>query len=306
MKIAILILSANTEICDRNKNAIVDTYVNQLFSKEREHEYNVFFYSGDAVDEYINHDHDNKFSCISLTAKDDIYNTFEKTIDAFKAVYEYNDYDYIIRCNISAFINVELLDAVMSSATKGFIYCNAINTVITNIEYLNDIYPRGDFYIIGRDDVKGVIEKSSVFYGKYNDFVGLDHVDDVLVGMSYILYKGDSYYDYIKSLIYNYIPCTMEQGFDINSISPYAICSRVKTLPPDVSYSGYSWEDNVYRLDDVKKMHTLSEYTKGLKYERGDINKLVIPDDKTRHTPVSYITNVNVGVVKSILKNKRA
>ena len=82
MRIAILILSANTEICDRNKNAIVDTYVNQLFSKEREHEYNVFFYSGDAVDEYIHHD--NKFSsCIRLKAKDDIYNTFEKTIDAF-------------------------------------------------------------------------------------------------------------------------------------------------------------------------------------------------------------------------------
>ena len=60
----------------------------------------------------------------------------------------------------------------------------------------------------------------------------------------------------LKTFTYSFLP----NNTDIRGFNKFAISSRVKTMPPGVRYSGYSWEDNEYRRCDaekIKKIHGL-------------------------------------------------
>ena len=57
-------------------------------------------------------------------------------------------------------------------------------------------------------------------------------------------------------LQYGYYPEASEK---IKSVSLNSIGNRVKTNPPGINYSGYSWADNEYRRFDSKKMLYLNQ-----------------------------------------------
>ena len=48
--------------------------------------------------------------------------------------------------------------------------------------------------------------------------------------------------------------------------------TRVKTIPPGIGYSGYSWEDNDYRKMDVYKMNLINEKIKATDFSKEKIS----------------------------------
>ena len=150
---------------------------------------------------------------IETPTRDGINYTFEKTIECFKMLEnlaeekDYFNYDWLVRINISTYVNIRLLDHVLNTAKKDVIYSTAVNAILDGDLYLNDVYPRGDFYIISHDMVQSVLGVSNKFYvdvRKRDDyeklFINVPHVDDVLFHLRvFLILKKPSHH---QSLVY--------------------------------------------------------------------------------------------------------
>ena len=275
MKIAIQVLSTLKEPSTRNIDAIKRTYVayaNYLMrEKKLRNTYDFYFYYGGyenelsetvvETDETIEHCFN-----IKIPLEESIYNTFEKGIEALKVA---DKYDWYVRSNISCYINIPILDKAFIAFDKNIVYCNSINSFINDENYFNDLYPRGDFMIFSREVKEGILKVAPKFIRcdyAMKDRLNIPHVDDCMFGICLIDYFGEKYYDHLKALKYNYIPT-------YKTDEPYVwdknyIASRVKTIPPGINFSGYSWEDNQYRENDVRKMEVLNEEIKNTDYSK--------------------------------------
>jgi hypothetical protein len=123
--------------------------------------------------------------------------------------------------------------------------------------------------VFSREVREGILKVSPKFircdYSMKNR-LNIPHVDDCMFGMCIMNYFGEKYYDHLKALYYNYIPTYKEDDkfvWDKNYIS-----TRVKTIPPGINFSGYSWEDNDYRKMDVVKMERINEEIKNTDYSK--------------------------------------
>lgn len=248
MKCCVLIMADNRELSARNLNAIYQTYVKEynLNKSEFDNEYEFYYYTGgyDKFDVIDNHIH-----CVS---PDDLYGTFDKTVEAFKYCLSMEP-DFIIRTNISTYINIRLLDKCLSILNKNSVYCNKICTYLDDENILNKFYPRGDAYIIHKDLLSKCI-KCLEDYDPKRDYMADDKYDDVLFGLLLLRVFGDDFIHYIKPMNYN---CFL--GNTIDAAVYNCIFSRLKTCPPN-SYSGYSWDDNEYRLHDTEKFISIDKY----------------------------------------------
>lgn len=323
MKVAILILSTTNEPSTSNVAAMKDTFISYCdkHSDKFKHEYTFFEYYGIlgnnnyvtnmifSSDEVIKES--NNFYKIKLASEDGIYNTFEKTVYAFEKVNELGKYDWFVRINISTYLNVPLLDRILGYLDNTIIYSNALNTYITDEKYFNDIYPRGDFYMFS----KYTYDKVSKYFSKYvfdiNNFRTIfentvPHVDDCLMGLCIIEALGNKYYEKLKTLTYNFLP----RDIDISGFNKYALASRVKTIPPGVNYSGYSWDDNKYRRCDaekIKRIHDIVIDTNYYSITPGIFNQILLADDSTSSRPTLLIqmSNQRISTIKEHIKRKR-
>lgn len=314
MKIAVLILSTSKEPSTSNVQAMKDTFIAYCSTNKDKlnHEYMFYEYYGLGVDSAtdIVKETDN-FSVIRLGENDGIHYTFEKTVKAFREVNKIDNYDWFIRINISSYINIPLIDKILTMLNTGDVYTSAINSYIDDFKYANDIYPRGDFYMLSKD----VYDKVEVNFDKYvinyNNLenilsINVPHVDDCLFGLCMI--DGvNQYYDHIKMFAYNFVP----RGFDRRFISLYAVSSRVKTLPPDATYSGYSWDDNEYRRCDGEKMKKIHDVVTSFNYSNvtpvmlRDV--IIVNDSSERSRPTLFIhaSDENISTFRNYLKRKR-
>ena len=305
-------MSTNKEPSITNERGMYETFIKytQDNKDSLNHKYDFYFYYADQTKfagdyqkdlTYIQSVQSNVYN-VYCNVQESIYRTFEKTIFTFNIM---KDYDWYIRITISNFINIELLDIVLDEMDKSFIYCNAINTIVSDENYLNDIYPRGDFYMIS-DIVKTAIlpEANKLLFSDVSlDFkkrCNVIHVDDCLLGVALIKTFGNTYQDMLKMLKYNFIPRDSIENFD-----KFAISSRVKTIPPDETYSGYSWEDNEYRRQDYKKMKLLYDNMLLLEYKHISLNDLLIDESVGRPTIFVQYLNTHLPVIKRYLKNKK-
>ena len=311
MKVAIEILSTNIEPSTSNIQGIKDTYItlaNELSKNNKlKHEYDFYFYYGGYSVSTLGTaavvEKDNEYSnCykIKIGLEETIYNTFEKGIWALKYV---NGYDWYIRTNISCYINIPLLDEVLSQFDEDVVYCNAINSFINDERYFNDLYPRGDMMIFSNKTKNGILSVSDKYIrcdvAKKNR-LNIPHVDDCMFGLCFIDYFGDEYYNHLRALAYNYLPDASET-ID-RDISFSYIGNRVKTIPPGVTYSGYSWEDNKYRRYDIKKMEYLNKNIKRFSYKGTKLENLYSDLKKTLFI---HLSNQNIDTFKVFLKTKR-
>lgn len=282
MKIAIAIMSSNHAVSQRNTECQIETFVNNLFAKERNNEYRVYVYRGRKdADEKVGVTRKGNYYEIVCAANDSILGTFEKTYEAYLEILDtYKDLDFLVRTNISSYLNVNLLDCVMTDdVDRDLVLCNSINTVFDcGGVYMNQLFPRGDFYIIGKDNLVGALNYAPDFINGTAANHTLIHVDDVLFGMClYEHKKGIHVYDNLHTVIYGYHPQEEIVGGKEN-INPFCLSYRVKTVPPGVTHSGYGWEDNVWRNYDLSKMKFLHEFLKDAKYKDIKISKLIMPD----------------------------
>ena len=117
---------------------------------------------------------------------------------------------------------------------------------------------------------------------------GVDHVDDCLIGCCFIDYAGPDYYKSLYMLSYTYLP-NHEVGDDIKP-QKYNIGTRVKTVPPNETYSGYSWEDNEWRKKDCEKMIKLTEYVENNPFEYIGLKMKDVLVDKKNSRPTLFIS----------------
>jgi len=289
MNIGILIMSTMFDPAKRNvesfKNTVIKDYLDN--KNEFKNEYHFYeYYSCKEVESSEPYSvYENKgLTSISLNEDEGVYRTFEKTIESFDYLIDdcSTKYDFIVRINISTFINLRVLDRVINDMKKDVVYCNAINTHVnaSSEEYLNDIYPRGDMMIMSYELMRA-IRKVGLKYMycdmDLNHRICVEHVDDCLIGICLIDIFGDEYYTHMQMLKYNFIP---QPSGDVSSADmTNCIGSRVKTIPPTEKYSGYSWDDNEYRKFDCEKFENLILEAKKCFYS-GILLENLIPDRK--------------------------
>jgi hypothetical protein len=89
-------------------------------------------------------------------------------------------------------------------------------------------------------------------------------------------------------LSYTYLP----DHEIIDELKPqkYNIGTRVKTVPPTETYSGYSWDDNEYRKVDCDKMYKLMEYIEKNPYEYTGLKMADVLVDKKQSRPTLFIS----------------
>ena len=311
MRIAVMIMSASVEPAVRNTDAIIRYVADDCADMARrgglanEYVFYPYLTDGGVPGVYPVDGHDGCFRVVT-SAPDDIYGTFEKTVEAYRMIP--NDFDFIIRMNISCFLNIRMLDAMIGTADPDRVYCNAVNTVISSYKYSNLIYPRGDFWMMSAavaDKVFAAADRFAVDRANPADFMkmtaDLDHVDDVLTGMCLAAAYGKEYTGMIKPVYYQYIPDKTDSSGQIPvRLCVHALTSRVKTTPAGM-YSGYSWKDNEYRLHDVIKMRLLSDFYKKMSradYDGVTFDDIVVPDD-------SYDSMILYSLVRASLSEAR-
>ena len=314
MEIAVLIMGADMQPALRNIDAFKDTvvrYVNDNKDRLR-HRYTFYVYYGSVpgIDMNVDETYGNLFY-ISTPYEESVYRTFEKTHHVISLLCsdENKKIDLFVRVNISMYLNIDLMDAVADKLKPCNVYCNAINSHVNmNSEYYNDIYPRGDLMIFDRY-IADIIAKEGTKYlncdFRMKDRIGVEHVDDCMIGICLIDGIGKDYYKHIYMLKYNYLPATEISNDQINR---YAIGSRIKTVPPEIGYSGYSWDDNDYRLKDVEKFHWLYHFyiNNKMSYDFIKMADVLVEKDKSRPTLFVQVDNRNVfDVFWRFLEQKR-
>ena len=299
MKIAIMVMAANAEPSTRNLEAIKNTLVRyQNEHKDKfKNEYDFYFYwsGGDDMKKEVNVSTSKEYSnlkYIEVKEEESVYRTFEKSIKAFDYVYRNNDYDWYVRMNISMWINIDLLDSVIFSFKPNSMYGNALNSYVNlNCAYCDDLYARGDLMIFDKDVMKGILGNAMKFLysdWRMTDRYGVDHVVDCLIGCCFIDYAGPDYYKSLYMLSYTYLP-NHEVGDDIKP-QKYNIGTRVKTVPPNETYSGYSWDDNEWRKKDCEKMIKLTEYVENNPFEYIGLKMKDVLVDKKNSRPTLFIS----------------
>lgn len=311
MRIAVFMMAACVEPSTRNSQAFKNTVVKYCNdNKDRlKNTYEFYVYSALPVEDHENCDivsaytQDEKYDnlhYIVVNESESVYRTFEKTYDAFWYVdHDLEEkYDLYVRVNISMYLNIDLLDNVADKLKPGNVYCNAINSYVNlNSEYCNDLYPRGDLMIFDHKILEDIIYGDLCEYLLHDDLFieanDVDHVDDCLIGVCLINSLGKDYYKHLYMLKYNYLPDT---EIDMKKISSYAIGSRIKTVPPEVGYSGYSWDDNDYRKKDVEKFHYLYDYYNNKEFDYSNVKMADVLVDKSSSRPTLFVHAQNVNV----------
>lgn len=291
MDVLVALMSFNGEPSIRNVQAFKESVIADYVKNRDKFTNNYVFYeyvSDETMDHDILCEQSSEYDCLyKVTVKEheSVYRTYEKTCKFLYFINNNVQYDVLIRINTSMFLNIRLVDKVISSADEDVVYCNAINAHANlTTEYMNDIYPRGDLFIMNKKIVSGVLEYAGKYM--YNDVadknrIDVDHADDCLIGVCLIDVFGKTYFEHLKMIRYNFFP---DPAIDENRVDWLSIGSRVKTLPPDVDYSGYSWDDNEYRECDAKKIIQMTDIILkyGIGYDDITINELIVPDSISR------------------------
>ena len=316
MKVAVQILSTCEEPSTRNIEAIKNTYIalaNSL-SKEKKlkHKYDFYFYyakymcTGEFADEV------NGAVCIKdssvencyniyIDMDESIYNTFEKGIKALETV---DHYDFYVRCNISCYIHIPVLDKLLNSFKKDEVYAASINSMINDEKHYNDLYARGDFMVFSNYMRRGILSVSQKYWRcdtALVDRINIPHVDDCMFGLCVIDFLGKDYYNHLKALSYNYLPSYKEEEPTV--WNPNYVITRVKTIPPGIGFSGYSWKDNDYRKMDVYKMNLINEKIKAKDFSKEAIS---LQSSFSTSKPIVFITPkmTTIDTFKQYLKMK--
>ena len=313
MKIAVLIMSVNAQPSLRNVQAMKDTFIKFSNETELKHEYDfyTYYYDNSLKDEEILLENDPDYSnyyIMRIGGTETVYRTYEKTYLAYAYIINNcKPYEKFIRINTSTYLNMKLLDTVIESADDDNIYANAINTFLNaNFKYLNGLYVRGDFYIVSRSIVQGVLESGKDLM--YSDTLlknrpAVTHVDDTLFGYAFINLKGKSYFEHLHCIYYNFIPqekiSLMWLSCNFNKM---AIATRLKTTPQGEA-SGYSWDDNALREMEPDKMKTIHSYIKTFNYDENiTINDIITDYENERVTLFLNPINMKISKIKEVLR----
>lgn len=310
MRIAVLIMSGNEEPSLRNVESLKETMVKNSISGNLTNTYDFFVYSykegNKPIDTVLDCVKDKRYSnCydIYISGVESVYHTYEKTYTTYEYLLDnedkYGKYDWFVRINISCYINLKLLDIVAKDMKPDIIYTNALNSYIDySFEYCNYFYPRGDFYMVSHKTLKEIMRtgKGLMYCDQsLKNRPALPHVDDTLFGYAFILAAGKDFYKRLQMVYYNFLPMVSDnrdvlKANILKNFDKRSIASRVKSVPNGY-VSGYSWDDNAYRVYDPKKIKILDEIVSDIKYESVTLDDILVSPLQER--PTIYVSASN-------------
>lgn len=131
----ILCMSCNQERYVNDEDIIRETWGKNIIDGEYDN-LEIYFYRGGSKKEYF----DEEKHIIYLTSDDDLYSTYNKSIDAFRWIKKnVPDYDYIIRTNTSTYINIDAILHFLNNPLNDVKVCGpgiAINRYSLSIPFL--------------------------------------------------------------------------------------------------------------------------------------------------------------------------
>lgn len=168
MKILILLMSSNYWFFKEEEQVVKDTWLKPVVEGKYP-EIDYYFYTTGKTD-YIDKDN----HTIYVSCYDSWYTTFYKTKRAFTIAKENLEYDYIVRVNLSTYVNIKMLLAVI----KFYLEPNN-DKHIWGMELYNDkniFYLIGKFLIFKKESVDVIINSDT----KFETELG---ADDLIYGM---------------------------------------------------------------------------------------------------------------------------
>lgn len=290
MKVAIVIMGADNDLARRNTSAQIEWLSKLISSNSLKHEYKILNYFG-AYGNRLHHSdlytytprevNGVEVGYLLTMCGDGINRTYEKTVCAFnfllnnKDVFFKGDFDYVVRMNISAVLNVVALDTVLEELDKDCVYAARFNSAVSS-KYNGVIYPRGDFYIMHRDVL---LRASEHFYSVMEEPL-IEHVDDVMMGLCLLrAYGKEPSLKHYHAVRYQFLPDFKigEKFAPWNNVLYY----RVKTIPPNEKHSGYSWEDNEWRRMDTEKINRICKVLYEFPPKDISVADVIAPDSET-------------------------
>ena len=184
-KILILLMSCNSQLYRDSEQACRETFITDAEKAGVRY----YFYRGDAEETSINDEtHEMLFP-----VNDNLAGTARKTILAFKEALKLEDWDYIVKTNVSTWLDVRKIQKAVN-AWEGREDLNIYGArFLVNSASKNVPFPRGHFLILSRKLVEGIVEWGPRFIGA-KDF---PRTDDTLLCLSLLYYVqkilGDNY-----------------------------------------------------------------------------------------------------------------
>lgn len=226
-KAIILCMSCNQERYVNDEDIIRETWGKDIIDGKYDN-LEIYFYRGGSEKEYF----DEEKHIIHLTSDDDLYHTYNKSIDAFRWIKKnVQDYDYIIRTNTSTYINIDAILHFLNNTLNDVKVCGpgiAINQYSQSIPFLP-----GYFLIFSREiiDLFCSLSRKVIF------------IDDV--GFAIFLYNVFKV-NYVKNIIQQVDGLrSLKDITDENIIKSYFI--RCETPLTDIK--------NTEAMRDIQKMY---------------------------------------------------
>jgi len=190
-KFIILLMSCNQPLYLNEEQACRDTFLKDAEGADIP----FYFYRGGEEHQYIDTDHVMHLSC-----PDGLGGTSEKTVLAMTAALQLGGWDYLIKTNVSTWLNIEkITDMINGLEGKNDVNIYGARYLI-NTASKNVPFPRGHFSIFSRSMVEGIVKWSPKLIAAKN----FPKTDDTLIGLSclYQIMKvnGEQYLDRIMEV----------------------------------------------------------------------------------------------------------
>ena len=215
-KFIILLMSCNQPLYLSEEQACRDTFLKVAEGADIP----FWFYRGGEERQYIDTDHVIHFSC-----SDGLAGTSEKTVLAMAAALQLGEWDYLIKTNVSTWLNIEKINETVNR-WEGRDDHNIYGTRFLINKSSKDVpFPRGHFSIFSRSMVEGIVKWSPKLIASKS----FPKTDDTLIGLSclYQIMKvyGEQYQDHIMEVpAVNCWPESLEDAPEILD----ALCIRCK------------------------------------------------------------------------------
>lgn len=186
-KILILLMSCNQPLYEQEEQACRDTFLKDAEGAGLSY----YFYKGGSTEISVNQESHTMY----LPVPDGLQGTSEKTTIAFNEVLKLNDWDYIVKTNVSTWLDIEKILNVVDK-WEGREDRNIYGArYLANDASKNVPFPRGHFIILSRSLVEGIVEWAP----KLIKATGMPKTDDTLLCLSLLYYTqkilGDTYQD---------------------------------------------------------------------------------------------------------------
>lgn len=189
-KILILLMSCSKDLYEKEELACRETFLKDAEGAGVPY----YFYKGG--DQQLT---DNENHTITVMAPDGLGGTALKTVLAFAEALKMDDWDYVVKTNVSTWLDVKkILKAVGNWEGMGDTHIYGAR-YLTNKASRNVPFPRGHFTVLSRSLVKGVVQYSPALLKAS----GFPKTDDTLICLSLL-------YHIQRQLKENYISRLME------------------------------------------------------------------------------------------------